>query len=141
MRDCELGLPGEQRDRLTASVLAGRKTSTSSLLAEWEHEREPLPRSGERQRLLNSEGRVIAVIELTEVEVIRLGDADLALAIDEGEGFVSVQAWREAHVRFWREAVMPGLPAASVLSLGAETLVLVERFRVVEAPPGRAVEI
>jgi uncharacterized protein YhfF len=32
----ELGIPGEQRDRLVAAVLTGAKTMTSSLLVHYE---------------------------------------------------------------------------------------------------------
>ena len=63
-----------------------------------------------------------------EVDVVRLGEADLQLALDEGEGFASVAAWREAHEEFWRKEILPdlGLPEEW---LDDDTMVVVERFR------------
>jgi uncharacterized protein YhfF len=128
---CELGTPGSLRDRLVAAVLAGEKTATSSLLAEWESEGETLPVAGEHQAVVDSNGRPIAVIELLGVDVMRLGDADLQLALDEGEGFRSVAEWRQAHERFWSEEVVQSLPGHRVAALDDDTAVVVERFRLV----------
>ncbi len=76
-RDCEFGFPGPLRDRLVAAVLRGEKTATSSLLLEWQLEDEPLPKAGERQKVIDSAGAPVAVIEIVSVEVIRLADARL----------------------------------------------------------------
>lgn len=119
------------RDRLVAAVLKGDKTATTSLLAEWEHDEEPLPAPGARQTVVDSDGHPVAVIELIVLEIIRLGDADLRLAVDEGEGFASVTQWREVHEQFWKAAVLPGLPAGLV-TLCDETPVVVERFRLLD---------
>jgi uncharacterized protein YhfF len=119
-RLCELGYPGPLRDQLVGAALRGDKTATSSLLQEWEEDGEALPQPGERQTLIDSEGRGVAVIEIVAVDVIRLADADMRLALDEGEGFRSVAEWREAHEEFWSRAV------------DDDTQVVVERFRLVE---------
>jgi uncharacterized protein YhfF len=100
-RRCEFGWPGPMRDRLVEAVLTGDKTATSSLLSEWQAEEEQLPCVGERQLVVDSAEKPVAVIEIVGVEIIRLGDADLDLAIAEGEGFCSVDDWREAHEDFW----------------------------------------
>jgi uncharacterized protein YhfF len=128
-RTCEFGTPGPLRDRLVRAVLDGGKTATTSLLAQWEHDDEPLPSVGERQTVVDSHARAVAVIELVEVAVVRLGDGDLRLALDEGEGFRSVAEWREAHERFWAQEVLASLPGA--LTLDDDTAIVVERFRVV----------
>jgi uncharacterized protein YhfF len=72
------------------------------------------------------------VIETTEVRVVPAGEVDEQFARDEGEGFESVADWRAAHERFWgptpdREAA--GEPS---LTIGDETLVVCEWFRVVD---------
>ena len=121
LRLCEFGYPGPLRDRLVAAVLAGVKTATSSLLDEWVREGEALPVAGERQLVVDSAERPVETIELVAVSTIRLGDADLALAVDEGEGFSSVAEWRAAHEEFWQGAVTD------------ETPIVVERFRLVSA--------
>jgi hypothetical protein len=46
LRVAEFGFPGPLRDRLVAAILDGTKTSTTALLAGFEHEGLPLPRVG-----------------------------------------------------------------------------------------------
>ena len=123
-RRCEFGFPGPMRDRLVEAVLNGDKTATSSLLSGWQAEDEQLPVVGERQLVVDSADAPVAVIEIVGVEIIRLGDAELELAVAEGEDFRSVDEWREAHEEFW---------AASGASPHVEddTEVVVERFRLV----------
>lgn len=130
-RLCEFAFPGALRDRLVGAVLRGEKTATSSLLVEWEHDEEPLPVVGEHRTVVDSDGRPVAVIELVAVQVIRLADADLSLAVEEGEGFAGVAEWREDHERFWSEEVLPTLPSNLAGSLDDETRVVVQRFRLV----------
>jgi uncharacterized protein YhfF len=128
-RIAQFGTPGPMRDRLVGAVLRGEKTATSSLLAELQADGEDLPTAGERRTVLDSRDRPVALIELLAVDVIRLGDADLSLARDEGEGFESVSEWRQAHERFWREEVIPNLPEGFALT--DDTEIVVERFRLV----------
>jgi uncharacterized protein YhfF len=123
--------PGPERDRLVSAVLKGEKTATSSLLAEWLLDEQELPAVGERRDVLDSADNPVASIETTAVDVIRLGDVDLALAREEGEGFESVADWRRAHERFWSDEVMPRLPAELAGPLSDDAKVVVVRFRLV----------
>lgn len=132
----ELGAPGPLRDKLVAAVLAGHKVATSALLLQYEDEGEPLPEVGQRGVLVDSDERPVAVIEVLDVRVIRLGDADLQLALDEGEGFRSVEEWRQAHEQFWNEVVRSELRNPDRWTLDDDTKVVVERFRVVSEPGG-----
>ena len=104
-----------------AAILAGDKTATSSLLVDWEADEEPLPTPGERMTVIDSSGAAVATIEIESVEIIRLGEADPALARDEGEGFESVAEWRAAHEKFWQGST----------ELDDATEIVVERFRLV----------
>ena len=124
--------PGPLRDKLVAAVLSGKKTATSGLAIEWELEGEPLPVVGQRHTVVDSDERPVGVIETTSVEVMRLGDADLRLARDEGEDFEDVAQWRLEHERFWNEEVVPTLPAGALPGLTDETQVLVWRFRLAD---------
>lgn len=90
----EFAFPGPLRDQLVAAILAGRKTTTSGLAADYELQGEPLPRPGLRQVVVDSAGDPVAVIETTAVRVVRLADVDLAHALGEGEGYASVAEWR-----------------------------------------------
>ncbi|MFD4759159.1 ASCH domain-containing protein [Streptomyces sp. NPDC058439] len=127
-----LAFPGPLRDRLVAAVLAGAKVSTTGLLAEYEAEREELPPVGERSALIDSDGRELAVLEVTEVRVLRLGDVDLQHAIDEGEGDRSVAEWRAGHEKFWHGKEMREALGDPEFTVDDDTMVVAERFRVVE---------
>ena len=121
----ELAHPGPLRDALVAAVLDGSKTSTSSLLVEYDGVDDPLQVVGEQCVVVDSDDRPVAVVETTEVRLLPMGEVDLAFAREEGEGYESVAAWREAHERFWSAHV------AGVV-LEDATVVVAERFRLVE---------
>jgi uncharacterized protein YhfF len=127
----EFAFPGPVRDQLVAAVLAGTKTTTSGLVADYEHEGSPLPRPGLRQAVIDSAGNRVAVIETTAVQVIRLGDVDLAHALGEGEGFTSVAEWRAEHERFWHSAQVREALGDPAFTVGDETLVAAVTFRLV----------
>jgi uncharacterized protein YhfF len=130
-RICRLGTPGPMRERLVAAILSGEKTVTSSLLADTDADGGDLPAVGDRLDVVDSEETPVATIELTAVEVIRLGDADMDLAREEGEGFKTVTEWRLEHERFWRDEVIPRLSGPLAVELTDETRIVVERFRLV----------
>src|SRR4029453_10947411 len=98
--------PGPLRDSLVAAILAGQKTSTTSLLIEYEHDDEPLPEVGERSVVVDSEDKPVAVIETIDLRVIRPRAIAQAHAIDEGEGYETVGAWRAGHEQFWHSPEM-----------------------------------
>ncbi|WP_327413054.1 ASCH domain-containing protein [Streptomyces sp. NBC_01233] len=127
-----LGFPGPLRDQLVAAVLSGAKTSTTGLLAEYAAEGEPLPEPGARSLLVDSAERGVAVVEVTAVEVLRLGDIGLAHALDEGEGFASVAEWRTAHEDFWHSGPVRAAVGDPGFTVDDDTLVIAERFRVTE---------
>jgi uncharacterized protein YhfF len=129
----EFGFPGPLRDQLVAAILSGAKTSTSSLALEYEHEDEPLPDVGQLSAVLDSEGRRVAVIEVTEVRIVRLTDVDLQHALDEGEGYESVQQWRSGHEKFWHSAEVRAGMDDPGFTVNDDTLVVAERFRLIDA--------
>lgn len=118
----ELGYPRtELRRKLVAAVLRGEKTATAGLAEDHEpHTDEPLPGPGDRWALLDFDDEPVAVVETTEVRVVRAADIDLAFAVDEGEGFETVGDWRAAHERFWSDR-----------GIDDDTLIVAERFKVV----------
>ena len=130
---CEFAFPGELRDRLVAAVLSGEKTATSSLREEYEpFGPDELPEVGERFVVVDSSDEPVAVIETTEIRVLRAGDVDEQFARDEGEGFESVADWRAAHERFWGATPERATAGAPAFEIDDDTLVVCERFRVVE---------
>ncbi|MFD5323497.1 ASCH domain-containing protein [Streptomyces sp. NPDC127092] len=123
MRAMELGTPGELRASLNALVLAGRKTATTGLLAEYVAETEGLEFTGERLALLGDEGTYVATIEITGVEIAPFSDVTWEHAAAEGEGDRSLEDWRAVHTRFWESIGTP---------VDEDTPLVCLRFRVVE---------
>jgi uncharacterized protein YhfF len=76
--------------------------------------------AGDRLTLLGYDDEPVAIVEVREARVIRAGEIDVQFARDEGEGFESVDDWREAHERFFERPIPDDTPIAAV------------RFRVVE---------
>jgi uncharacterized protein YhfF len=128
---CHFGFPGPLRDKLVAAVLRGEKTATASLRLEYEPEGQyELPVPGSRSVVVDSDERPVALVETSEVRVVRSGDVDEQFAIDEGEGFESVADWRAAHERFWGSDDY--LRAVGLVDIDDDTLVVCQRFRLVE---------
>jgi uncharacterized protein YhfF len=127
----EFAFRGPLRDQLVAAVLDGTKTTTSGLVADYEHEWSPLPRPGLRQTVIDSAGNRVAVIETTAVRVIRLGDVDMAHALGEGEGFTSVAEWRAGHEQFWQSEQVREALGDPAFTVDDDTLVVALTFRLV----------
>jgi uncharacterized protein YhfF len=127
----EFAFPGPLRDELVAAIRSGAKTSTTGLLVEYEHDGEPLPAVGQRFAVVDSADRRVAVIETTDVRVIRLADVDLAHAVAEGEGYDSVAAWRAGHERFWHGDQLRAALGDPGFRTDDDTLVVTERFRLI----------
>ena len=119
----ELGYPQTAlRRKLVAAVLGGAKTATAGLRADCEpYAEDAMPQVGDRYVLLGFDDEPVAIVETTEVRVLRAADVDLAFALDEGEGFESVNDWRRAHEEFWADR-----------RIDDDTLIVAERFRLVE---------
>ncbi|SIR53917.1 ASCH domain-containing protein [Micromonospora avicenniae] len=127
----QFAFPGPLRDRLVAAILAGVKTSTTALLLGYEREGEPLPRAGQRSAVVDSAERPVAVIELTDVRVVRLADVELRHALDEGEGDESVAQWRAGHEEFWHSPQVRAELGDPNFTVDDDTLVVTQRFRLV----------
>ncbi|MCU1589975.1 MAG: hypothetical protein JWP11_1231 [Frankiales bacterium] len=101
LRTLELGHAGEQRDRLNGYVLHGSKRATAGIADEYAEEGEALEHVGERLVLLDNDGAEVGRVEVTGVVVRRFEDVPFEFADAEGEGFASVDDWREGHRRYW----------------------------------------
>ena len=108
------------RRRLVELILSGEKTAGAGLVLDYEAEREKIPEAGDLSVLLDYDDNAVAVLETTEVRVVRAADVDEQFARDEGEGFESVADWREAHERFFE-----------AYPFDDDTQVVCERFRLV----------
>jgi uncharacterized protein YhfF len=128
----EFAFPGPLRDLLVAATLDGTKTTTSGLVADFEHDGSPLPEPGLRQAVVDSAGNRVAVIETTAVRVVRLADVDLAHAVGEGEGYTSAAEWRAGHEQFWHSPEMRQAMDDPEFTVDDDTLVVAVTFRLIE---------
>jgi uncharacterized protein YhfF len=128
----QFAFPGPLRDKLVAAVLDGTKTTTTGLLQDYERDGEPLEIAGTRAAVVDSAGHRVAVIEVTEVRVTRLGDVDLDHALNEGEGYDSVAAWRAGHETYWHGPDYRGWFGNPNYVVNDDTPAVLERFRLVE---------
>jgi GrpB-like predicted nucleotidyltransferase (UPF0157 family)/uncharacterized protein YhfF len=128
----EFAFPGPLRDLLVAAILDGSKTSTSTLLAEYEPG-EALTTPGELRAVTDSEDRLVAVIRYEKPCVLPLGGIPLEHALAEGEGYQNVAQWRREHERFWSTPEFrEGLPDHD-FHLDDNTEVVCYRFELVAA--------
>ncbi|MEV5755089.1 ASCH domain-containing protein [Actinoallomurus sp. NPDC052308] len=134
----ELALPGPLRDSGVAAILDGQKTALTGLLEIYKHAGEAVPEVGQRFAVLDSDGRTAVVIELVEVRVVPIKEIDDDYALAEGRGYADATEWRAAHEEFFQsDGVSEYLGHTPVID--DDTLVVAERFRVVEAgDPGRS---
>ena len=102
LRSIEFGNPGESRDKLVSLILDGNKRATAGTL-EWDYmaENEPIETVGEKLAVLNNEGRQIATIQATRVEVTRFADVPTEFALAEAEGDLSGDDFRASHYSYW----------------------------------------
>jgi uncharacterized protein YhfF len=119
----ELGTPGEMRTWLNGLVLSGHKRATAGLYqVDYVDEGEELEQPGERLALVDDVGAALAEVEITAASLVALSEVTWEFADAEGEGFRSVDHWREAHEGFW---------AAAGIEVTDETIVTCVYFRLV----------
>lgn len=128
----EFAFPGPLRDQLVAAILDGRKTSTTSLLVEYQVEDEPLPQPGQSSRVIDSQGVPVAIITVTSVSVGRLDEVSLDHVIDEGEGYFTRDQWRRAHEAYWHSREYREALGDPEFVVSDDTLTVYERFRVID---------
>lgn len=126
----EFAFPGPLRDQLVAAILDGGKTTTASLLEEYQVLDEPLPQVPRLEAVIDSAGQRVAAIETTQVLLVPLGEVSLEHAIAEGEGYGSVAEWRSGHERFWTSPELAAELGYTPQLTGA-TMVVLETFRLV----------
>lgn len=113
-------------DRLLDLVLEGCKRATSSDVAGYLADGEPLPRIGVHWIVCDGTGTPRAVLRTTELRLGTFADADAAFAYDEGEDDRTLESWRREHRKYWTRT------AAARGAGWSETDELVfERFEVV----------
>lgn len=113
-------------DELARLIVQGVKTATCSALWEWQAEGSPLPEVGLMTIVLDGRDEPLCIIETTEVTVRPFNEVDAQFAYEEGEDDRSLEAWREAHWRYFSR-VLPKIGKAPTPDMP----LVCERFRVV----------
>ena len=136
-----LGMPafgfadaGPVRDELTAAVLAGEKTATTSLVVDYVIDGARLPTVGERSVIFGSDLQPVAIVETTAWRLWTVGLVDDAFAEAEGEGFADAHAWRVAHEGSWARDLERYRRALHDpdFAITTSTAVVCEWFRLIE---------
>ncbi|WP_203293985.1 ASCH domain-containing protein [Maricaulis parjimensis] len=99
----------ELANELLALILIDQKTATCSRAYWYQVEGHKLPEAGDKCLILDGTGRPRCVIETVSARIAPFssGDADFARA--EGEGDLSFDWWRAAHIDYFsREAERDG---------------------------------
>ena len=97
----EFGDSEELRNELVELIVAGKKTATCGSLSIYEEEGEPLPKVGEQFIVPDWSGKPRCIIKTTSVDVKRFDEVDEGFARAEGEGDLSFEFWRDAHIDFF----------------------------------------
>ena len=94
----QFGRTAVEATELLDLVLSGAKTATSSVLAEYSRAGESLPEVGELGIVCDALGRPRALVRTDAVAVVPFDEVDEVHAAAEGEGDLSLDHWRRAHV-------------------------------------------
>ena len=116
----------QMADDLLGLVLSGRKRATSSDVAGYAADGEPLPRIGVHWIVCDGAGAPHVILRTTELRLGTFDDADEAFARDEGEDDLSLDSWQREHRRFWQRTA-----AARGGSWSESDELVFERFEVV----------
>lgn len=117
---------GVEPDLLAQLVLDGTKTATASAFDLYDQEREPLPKEGSYDLILDGQGEAVCIIEITKVSVVPFKDVSAEHAYKEGEGDRSLAYWREVHEPLFTEWLM-----GAGLTFNPTSKVVLEEFKVV----------
>ena len=82
---------------------AGIKTATSSLVKIFELDGEELPKEGDYSVIMDSEEDALFIIKNKSVVVNKFCDVGEDIAYKEGEGDQTLDYWRRAHEKYFRE--------------------------------------
>ena len=88
-------------DQLLALYLSGKKTAGSSLLPDYLHSGEDVPKVGNHWIILDSQEVPRCIVKTVRVANYRFADVPDEVAIAEGEGDSSLEFWRQTHIEFF----------------------------------------
>ncbi|WP_156290992.1 ASCH domain-containing protein [Oceanobacillus salinisoli] len=92
----------EMADELAELVLDGIKTATASNYSLY-GENESLPYVGLHNIILGGDGKAVAIVETTSVEIVPFDEVSEEHAYLEGEGDRTLKFWRDVHEDFCKK--------------------------------------
>jgi len=116
----------EIADQLLDLYLTGKKSAGSGLEKDYLLSGDELPSVGNHWIILDSQKNPRCIVKTIKVEVHQFDQVPEMVAIAEGEGDLSLNFWREAHVNFFT----PYLEEWGISDLNKENIVT-EFFEVV----------
>ncbi|NOI75414.1 ASCH domain-containing protein [Vibrio coralliilyticus] len=81
----------------------GTKRASCCLKQGYDIEQEPLPQVGRITVVLNWQQEPVCIIRLTEVSICPFDQVTEEFARSEGEGDLSYEWWRDAHIKFFTQ--------------------------------------
>ena len=104
LRSIEFGTPGESRARLVDFIINGNKRATAGLFHDYTKEGEPVEHVGECLAMVDNDGKHVATLRVTRVEITRFADVPDAFALAEAEGDLNASDFRASHLEYWTRA-------------------------------------
>ena len=104
LRSIEFGTPGESRARLVDFIINGNKRATAGLLHDYAKEGEPVEHVGECLAMVDNDGKHLATLHVTRVEITRFANVPDEFALAEAEGDLNAADFRASHLEYWTRA-------------------------------------
>jgi uncharacterized protein YhfF len=127
------GDTSELADELLELILKGKKTTTTGLLKEHEHYNYQLSKKGDKIIILTGKNEPGCIIEIMENKQMKFSEMeDLQFASDEGEGFDTLEKWRDVHRRYFTR-ILSTISAESTeeIPFDENMIILCVRFKLI----------
>ena len=82
-------------------IRSGRKRAGTGLLWAYEHDREPIAKSGDIEVVVDHLNRPALVTRIVSSEMVAFNEVSAEYAATEGEGDGSLEYWRKGHWNFF----------------------------------------
>ena len=95
------GDSAELSRELLELIKSGRKRAGTGLLWAYEHDGEPIARTGDIEIVVDHQGNPALVTRIVSSQIIAFNEVTAAYAAIEGEGDGSLEYWRKGHWNFF----------------------------------------
>ncbi len=101
LRSIEFGTPGKSRENLVNFIINGNKRATAGLAADYEKEGEEVEFVGECLSMVDNDGKHVATLQVTHVDITRFANVPDEFALAEAEGDLNAADFRASHMEYW----------------------------------------